>query len=143
MIAKSTSPGTFRYGHLFQRGDLPIYITDVAGNPLSPYKVTYQLLVTPKNARGLMVVGPCHRTPVKADEGEYYATGYAGECSQPGQWFIRWFLQEYFEAPLTTADFGFAVFNPADFHVVQTHCRFSNGCHRQCHRCHHNNAGGW
>lgn len=111
----NASPGVFTIGHLFQRGDLPLLVKDNTGNPYSPYSVTYALYYKPKDAQCLTRVGPSGRVPVKADLGEYYATGYAGECGQPGQWYIRWTLQEQFEGPLTEEEFGFVVFSPSDY----------------------------
>jgi len=119
----NSSPGVFRWGHLFQRGDLPIYITDTTGNPLDPYKVNYTLLFEPEKHYSdrpavqthPIIAGPCHRTPVQAAAGEYYVTGCAGSCGQPGQWFVKWVIQEYLNGPLTEAIFGFAVFDTAKY----------------------------
>jgi hypothetical protein len=57
----------------------------------------------------------CHKIPVQAAPGEYYATGCAGECGQPGQWFARWLVQEYFQGPFLEEQFGFAVFDTAAY----------------------------
>lgn len=111
------SPGVFRVGHVFQRGDLPLLVTDFKGNLFSPYSVRYTLLYMPKDSQCLVRAGACGRTPVMADVGEYYATGCAGECGQPGQWYVRWVLQEYFDGPLTTQEFGFVVFDTATYCV--------------------------
>lgn len=115
MIAKSSSPGVFKWGHTFQRGDLPIYVADSVGSPFSPYAIRYTLLFQSKCSTCITKVWPCGRMPVQADIGEYYGTGCAGEGGQPGQWFIEWTLQEYFDGPLMTDRFGFEVFNTADF----------------------------
>ena len=122
MIVRS-SPGVFKWGHLFQRGDLPIYITDTAGNPFDPHSVKYSLLYRAHKhypdrhavPRHPVIVGVCHRTPVQAAPGEYYATGCAGECGQPGQWFARWVVQEYSQGPLLEEQFGFEVFDTAAY----------------------------
>lgn len=122
MILRS-SPGVFKWGHVFQRGDLPIYIMDAVGSPFSPFKVTYTILFQPKlhNTDGqhrqdhLTKIWPCDRIPVQADIGEYYGTGCAGEGGQPGQWFVEWTIQEYLDGPLQADRFGFEVFNTAEF----------------------------
>lgn len=121
-----SSPGVFKCGHLFQRGDLPIYVTDGFGSPFSPYSIKYTLFYSYCNR--LIAVFPCNRIPVQGDIGEYYATGYAGEGGQPGQWYIEWVLQEYFDGPLQGDRFGFEVFSPAEFQ--QNPCRpngYQNG----------------
>jgi hypothetical protein len=61
------------------------------------------------------VINPYHRVPIQADVGEYYATGYAGEGGQPGQWYVEWVLQEYFDGPLQEDRFGFEVFSPVEY----------------------------
>jgi hypothetical protein len=137
MIAKS-SPGVFRNGQVFQRGDLPIYITDTYGNPLDPYSVTYTLLFQPKKhyvdrpavPLHSLVAGACGRTPVKAAIGEYYVTGCAGGCGQPGQWYARWVIQEYFQGPLMEETFGFEVFDTAQYFPPQVGMAGRpSGCH--------------
>jgi hypothetical protein len=122
MIVKS-SPGVFKWGHPFQRGDLPIYITDTAGNPLDPYSIKFTLLYQPRKHYEdrpavpchPVIAGPCHRVPVQAALGEYYATGCAGECGQPGQWYAKWVVEEYFQGPLLEEMFGFEVFDTAQY----------------------------
>jgi hypothetical protein len=110
-----SSTGVFRWGQVFQRGDLPIYITDADGSPLDPFSVVYTLSYLPKNSACARQVGPCQRYPVKADVGEYYVTGIAGEFGQPGDWYVNWTLQEYFEGTLLSETFGFKVFNTATY----------------------------
>jgi hypothetical protein len=122
MIIKS-SPGVFRWGHVFQRGDLPLYITDSSGNPLDPYSVKFTLLYLPRKQyqdrpavpNHALVAGACSRNPVQAAIGEYYATGCAGESGQTGQWFVRWIVQEYSQGPLLEDQFGFEVFDTAQY----------------------------
>jgi hypothetical protein len=135
MLAKS-SPGVFTYGHLFQRGDLPLFVTDYTGNPFSPYSVQYALFHQPKDSPNLQRSGPCGRIPVQADVGEYYATGYAGECSQPGQWFIRWFLQEYFGGSTVEAEFGFVVYDSSSYSASGAVSNQSCGCGGLTHGWH-------
>lgn len=110
------SPGVFQMGHVFQRGDLPLYVSDAAGNPLSPQTVRFTLFrYNPGNPNPVQI-GPADRTPVQADIGEYYVTGIAGECGgQPGDWFVRWTYQYNSSSPMTQDVFAFKVFNPNDY----------------------------
>jgi len=103
------------WGHVFQRGDIPFYVTDLAGNPLSPYSVRYTMYFTPKNGTCPVRVGPEDRIPVQVDVGEYYATGVAGQCGQPGDWCVRWKAQEVFEGPTISDTFCFKVFDYAQY----------------------------
>lgn len=153
MIIRS-SPGVFRWGQVFQRGDLPIFITDNAGNPLDPHKITYNLLYQPRRHHNLcsappshhsghfpghhsgfpnhaVVAGPCHRIPVQAALGEFYVTGCAGQGGQPGQWFVRWVIQEFFQGTLMSETFGFDVFDTARYFPpnVGMAGRVSGRCH--------------
>lgn len=137
MIANST-PGILRWGQVLQRGDLPIFVTDAAGNPLDPYSITYTLFFQEKNAACPRHVGPCRRVPVKADVGEYYVTGIAGECGQPGDWYVEWTLQEYFEGTLMAERFGFKVFDTSAYCTPGPHYEVRSGC-RPCGR----NRNGW
>jgi hypothetical protein len=122
-----TSPGVFRWGYVFQRGDLPIFITDPAGNPADPFKITYSLSFQPKGAPCPRPAGPCDRVPVHADVGEYYVSGVAGQCGQPGQWFVDWKYQESFGSQLIADRMGFQVFDTAQLAPV-TYVSYPCGC---------------
>lgn len=115
MPASMSSPGVFTWGHVFQHGDLPIFVTDTSGNPLSPFSVKYSMYYTPKNATCPVRVGPLDRTPVQIDVGEYYATGVAGQCGQPGDWCVEWKIQEFFDGPWISETFCFKVFDSSQF----------------------------
>jgi hypothetical protein len=128
MIARSVSPGIFKWGYVFQRGDLPIFITDTAGNPVSPFKVTFTLFRYSKGACGPMRVGPCDRTPVMADVGEYYVSGVAGQCGQPGDWLVEWKFQESFGSQFALDRFGFKVFDTSQYCAGVTYNRLGCGC---------------
>lgn len=97
----------FRYLQTFQRGDLPIYISNPAG-AVSPVRVAYTLYqVRPDGSR--RQVGPLNRTPVQGIVGEFYATGRAGESGQPGEWVIRWEFQRTFQSEVQTKEMSFRV----------------------------------
>lgn len=117
-------PKTFRFLQVFQRGDLPIYIYDENG-PVVPERINYTLyFVYPTGA--LRLVGPAQRTPVSGELGEFYATGRAGESSQPGCWLIRWEFQRTLLDAVQTKEMNFRVFDAvlaADPHDTLTRCR--------------------
>ena len=115
MVANCSSPGVFRFGHVFQRGDLPLYITDLSNNPMSPYSVKYTMFYYPKNSQCSVRVGAEGRTPVTTGVGEYYATGVAGQCGQPGEWYVEWLIQESFDSPVVKECFRFKVFDTSQY----------------------------
>lgn len=111
----ASSPGVFVWGHVFQRGDLPLFVTDLSGNPVTPYSVRYTMFYKPKNATCFVRVGPKDRVPVTVGVGEFYATGVAGQCGQPGDWCVEWKTQEVFEGPVIADKFCFKVFDSAQY----------------------------
>lgn len=89
---------SYRWGQDFQRGDLGIWLRQIGGFAISPFKVTYALYqVVPGNQQRL--VGPPERVPATGDVGEFYATGIAGMGGQPGRWVIKWRYQVSFGGP--------------------------------------------
>lgn len=132
MSVRLVSPGVFRWGHVFQRGDLPNFVTDMAGYPANPYKLTFTLFYYPKGACCPMRVGPIDRTPVNADIGEYYVSGVAGQCGQPGDWYVEWKLQEAFGSQVSTDLFGFKVFDTAQYLPAATYQKLGCGCVQGC-----------
>lgn len=80
---------TFSYMHMLQVNDLTLCITDASGNPYGPPEVTYAIYeILPGGSRKLR--GPSRRTPSSSSLGHYHATGYLGDCGQPGNWMIIW-----------------------------------------------------
>lgn len=120
-------PGVFKRGYIFQRGDLPLFITDSSGNATNPYKVTFTLYYRAGNSPCELQVGPIDRTPVQAKIGEYYVSGVAGECGQPGQWYVEWKYQESFGSQWVTDKMGFSVFETTQFAPV-TYTSYPCGC---------------
>lgn len=83
----------FAYQTVFQRGGLELRLCDGQGNPYSPVTVTYAVYeILAGGYRQLR--GPARRVPAKDGIGRYYATGYFGECGQPGDWVIVWSWSE-------------------------------------------------
>jgi hypothetical protein len=85
----------FRWGHQFVPGDLTIQVTGQMGNPLGPVCIRYTLYQVERGCAPIQR-GPSGRHPGNAGVGSYYATGFAGECGQPGLWLIRWSYQKTF-----------------------------------------------
>lgn len=80
---------TFAYMQVLQPDDLTLCLTDKSGNPYAPVSVTYAIYeVLPDGYRQLR--GPAQRTPGMKCLGHYHATGFIGDCGQPGDWLIVW-----------------------------------------------------
>jgi hypothetical protein len=94
-ICLRSKPKAFRYGQDIQKGDLAIWLREIGRGPISPFLVTYALFQTLPGDQ-LIQVGPCERTPVRGNVGEYYAVGVAGAGGQPGRWVIKWRYQVSF-----------------------------------------------
>ncbi len=117
-------PKTFRYLHVFQRGDLPIYVFDSTG-PVVPARIVFTLFFVRPNG-ALKQVGPLHRTPVAGMAGEFYATGRAGESDQPGCWVIRWEFQRTLNDAIQIKEMAFQVLDAAlasDPQDITVRCR--------------------
>jgi hypothetical protein len=125
-----SSPGVFVWGHVFQRGDLPLYVYDGAGNPFSPSKVTFTMYHTPKGQSCPRQCGPANRTPVTAGVGEYYVSGVAGELGQTGDWTVKWVYEEAPGWPAVEVPFHFKVYDSSQF-AASCRCR-SAGCKGGC-----------
>lgn len=111
------SSGVFVRGHSFQRGDLPLFVVDANGLPTSPYIVRYTIYYQPKQGCPIQA-GPVDRTPVNVGVGEYYATGNAGECHQPGDWYVLWWYQESFGSERVELRYPFKIFDSSQFAVA-------------------------
>lgn len=107
--ARIVSPQVFLYRHVFQRGELPIYITDAVGNPVDPAGITYTLFTYPAGNPYPVQVGPADRPPVHAKTGEYYVSGVAAEGGTTGDWYVRWHYQETLDSPTVETIFPFKV----------------------------------
>ena len=103
----TSSIPVFRWQHLFQRGDLQLFLCDGTG-PFHPVSIRYQMYrVLPCGAR--QAVGPPIRYPARGRLGEFYVTGRAGEHGQPGDWLIRWSFQRNFYDQLSHVEQCFRV----------------------------------
>lgn len=121
------SPGIFVWGHVFQRGDLPLFVRDLAGNPVSPAVVSYTLFRYPKGIPNPIQVGAEGRTPVTADVGEYYVSAVSGEGGQSGDWYVRWIWQESIGSLETEVVFPFKVYDSSQFASAGSSGCFSCG----------------
>lgn len=124
--------GVFVWRHVFQSGDLPIFFSNGTG-PVDPYLVTYSFRYTPKGSECPIVAGATSRNPVRTGVGQYYATGIAGQCGQPGdRWEICWVYQETMGSPLQEVCNPFVVFDSGAYCAppcspAQTSCGGSCG----------------
>lgn len=122
--AVTCPPATFRYLQWLQRGDLPLFLCDMAG-PVSPVWVRFTLhQVLPCGTR--RQVGPGQRVPVQGEVGEYYAVGRAGESGQPGNWVIVWEFRRNFQSATQSTEMQFRVLDAvsaADPRDVTVRCR--------------------
>ncbi len=114
---------TLRWQQLLSAGDLPLYLTDSAGNPTAPYIINYTLFYVYPGIGGLSHrVGPENRSPVMGPSvGSFYATGFIGDAGgQPGSWQIRWRWQRSENAGVEEYTYPFRVWdavlahNPTD-----------------------------
>jgi len=113
--APTFSPGVFPLGYVFQRGDLPIYLSDMAGTSIDPATITFTIFRYEPGNPNPIQAGASERIPVHHTVGEFYATGVSGECGQPGDWFVRWRYQELPDSPLIEDIFPFKVFDTAKY----------------------------
>jgi hypothetical protein len=100
-------PGEFTYlrGTLLGRGDLPLYITDENGFPISVFGVFWTIY----NAVGSPVSD--RTVAVQAAVGEYYAPWYANISS--GEYLITWEYLREVDSPLESKSMRFAIVDPA------------------------------
>lgn len=82
-----TGPTTFAWGQSLGE-NLTLCITTPSGQPYAPARVSYALYFVKGEARFL--IGSATRTPSPDGVGCYHATGFLGDCGQPGSWLIVW-----------------------------------------------------
>ena len=82
-----TGPTTFAWGESLGE-KLTLCITTPSGQPFAPVRISYALYYVKGQARFL--VGSPARTPSPDSLGCYHATGFLGDCGQPGSWLIVW-----------------------------------------------------
>ena len=104
----STISTVFRWGHVFTVGDLELNLQDSCGNPFTPVSISYTLYQM-QQGNTLKQIGPSGRIPVSSKVGNFYVTGTAGECGQPGLWVVRWSYQKTFSSSIIEEDCFFQV----------------------------------
>ena len=121
---------------MFQADDLTVFFTGPSG-ATDPYSVTYTMYWTPKNSECPKAVGAIDRIPVRTGIGEYYATGIAGQCGQPGDgWKVVWRFRDTANSPLQEVTQGFVVFDTGKYCPGScTPARTSCGCSNTCGSC--------
>ncbi len=86
-------PFTYPFGRQIARKDLIFQITDAAGNPITPFRVTYALFRVLASG-ALLPFGDRQRHPALISVGRFYPTFRSDDLGQPGNWLIRWTYQE-------------------------------------------------
>ncbi len=111
-------PMWFKPGHIFRRGDLPIYLTDFSNNQIDPFMIRYTLFYNQPGNPNPVQVGPARRVPVRAALGEYYVSGIAGDCGVAGDWFVEWYYQENSDSEEVMDNYPFRVVDSTQFTVT-------------------------
>lgn len=107
-LCKCAPPFTYRFGHVFTRGDLVLRVVDEHGNPVSPFLVSYALFrLLPDGAH--IPFGDPARHPVQDAVGEYHPTFRSDDLGQPGDWLLRWTYRECFTSIPVTKDLPFRI----------------------------------
>lgn len=84
----------FQQGQVLGRGDLDIFLTNNNGNPTNAYSITYALYYVDPQTEQEILIGSDGRTPVNPVVGEYYASMMVPANAGPGDYRIRWTIQE-------------------------------------------------
>jgi len=101
-------PPTFPLGHVFTSGDLTFQVKDAAGNPLSPFVLTYAIFQV-RAGNVLLPFGDPKRRPVMGMDGQFYPSFLADDLGQPGDFLLRWTYQESFSSPPVVKDIPFRI----------------------------------
>ena len=100
----------FQAGQTIGRGDLDIFLTNVAGNPINAAEITYALYyVDPGPPEVEVLIGGTGRIPVNPAVGEYYASLMVPPGASVGAYRIRWTFRELVSSPLQQVVQEFAV----------------------------------
>lgn len=103
-VSSNSGCTTFMIGSLLGRGDLPIYLKDGDGIPISAYSATWQVI----DACGCAVT--IERPGVQATVGEYYADWYVNALG--GDYTIRWNIIETIDSPAQSFSLKFSIISP-------------------------------
>ncbi|OHD18650.1 MAG: hypothetical protein A2Y38_19455 [Spirochaetes bacterium GWB1_59_5] len=100
----------FKPGDTLGRGDLDIFLTNIAGNPTNAAQITYSLYyVDPGPPEAEVLIGAADRTPVNPAVGEYYASLMVPPTATVGTYRIRWNFRELLTSPLQQVVQEFAI----------------------------------
>lgn len=97
-------------GQTIGRGDLDIFLTNLAGNPTNAADIYYALYyVDPGPPEAEVLIGSDHRIPVNPEVGEYYASMMVPPSAQAGTYRIKWTFKEFVNSPYQQVVQEFAV----------------------------------
>jgi len=100
----------FSPGQTIGRGDLDIFLTNMAGNPTNASDIYYALVyVDPGPPEAEVPIGDPHRIPVNPTIGEYYAALMVPPSANAGTYRIRWTFKEFVNSPYQQVVQEFAV----------------------------------
>lgn len=95
-------PVSFTPGQTISQGDLYIVLTNSDDNPSNAYSVTYAIYYVDPGSSAEVLIGPGARVPVNPSMGEYYASLVVPPSAVPGNYRIRWSIQQYAGSPVAT-----------------------------------------
>lgn len=84
----------FQQGQVLGRNDLDIFLTNSSGNPTNVYYISYSIYYVDPSTDQEVRIGAENRIPVNPEVGEYYASLMVPANATPGDYRIRWHIQE-------------------------------------------------
>lgn len=90
---------SFTPGQVLGRGDLDIFLTNLAGNPTNPVEIAYALYYIDPLTHLEVLIGNPARVPVNPQVGEFYAAVMVPPTAVAGNYRIRWTIREFSSSP--------------------------------------------
>ena len=108
---------TFNKGDVLGRGDLDVFLTNIAGNPSNANAITYAIYYVDPTSQQEILIGSPNRTAVNPQVGEYYASLMIPRSSTAGDYRIRWTFKELASSPFQQVVQEFAVLEDAQINA--------------------------